>query len=168
MGRLSATTASATYIRWMIRKDLDQVVAIDGDSFAFPWPAGDYENPPPDPSFVHALRKRNSIGMVLDGGDRIAGFMIYDLHKHHIEIARFAVAADMRRTGVGTAMIEKLKAKLSDERRRRLVLDVDELNLPAQLFLRDCGFRCTQITPGDAPRYRFQHRRQRGPAFPLG
>ena len=53
----------------------------------------------------------------------------------------FAVHEDFRRRGVGGQMIGKLIGKLSHQRRSRIMLEVRETNLPAQLFFRTLGFR---------------------------
>ena len=54
-------------------------------------------------------------------------------------------------------MVEKLVSKLAYQRRNRIVLEVRETNLPAQLFFRQLGFRATGVlksfyedTPEDA------------------
>ena len=39
----------------------------------------------------------------------------------------------------------KLAAKLSPERRNRIVLEVRERNLPAQIFFRSLGYRATSV-----------------------
>lgn len=40
-------------IRWMIRKDMPQALAIENAAFSFPWTEDD---------FIRALRRRNCIG----------------------------------------------------------------------------------------------------------
>ncbi len=69
--------------------------------------------------------------MVAEYEDRVVGFMIYELHKSRIHVLNFAVAEDCRRRGVGSQMIAKLAAKLSSQRRSRIVLEVRETNLAA-------------------------------------
>ena len=53
----------------MIRRDMPEVLAIEGESFEFPWLEDD---------FIHCLRQRNCIGMVAEHEDRVVGFMIYE------------------------------------------------------------------------------------------
>ena len=148
------------HIRWMIRRDMPEVVRIENDSFEFPWSNED---------FVRCLRQRNCIGMVAEHEDRVVGFMIYELHKTRIHVLNFAVAPEYRRRGVGCQMVAKLIAKLSSQRRSRIVLEVRETNLPAQLFFRDNGFRAVSVlksyyedTPEDA--YLMQYRYHADPA----
>ncbi|MCU0958705.1 MAG: ribosomal protein S18-alanine N-acetyltransferase [Pirellulaceae bacterium] len=124
------------HIRWMIRRDMPEVLAIESESFEFPWSEDD---------FIRCLRQRNCIGMVAEHDERVAGFMIYELHRNRLHILNFAVAAEFRRRGVGRQMVEKLIGKLSSQRRNRIMLEVRETNLAAQLFFRDLGFRAVSV-----------------------
>ena len=101
---LNLSQALKVHIRWMIRRDMPEVLAIENDSFEFPWCEDD---------FLRCLRQRNCIGMVAEHDDRVVGFMIYELHKARLHILNFAVGTRFRRLGVGTQMIEKLVGKLS-------------------------------------------------------
>jgi ribosomal-protein-alanine N-acetyltransferase len=56
-----------------------------------------------------------------------------------------AVARSHRRLGVGAQMMRKLTAKLAPERRTRIVLEVRETNLAAQLFFRSLGFLAVSV-----------------------
>ena len=103
--------------------------------------------------------------MVAEHDDRVVGFMIYELHKTRIHVLNFAVARDHRRLGVGSQMIAKLIGKLSSQRRSRIVLEVRERNLPAQLFFRANGFRAVSVlrsfyedTPEDAYLMQYRYR----------
>ncbi len=124
------------HIRWMIRRDMMEVLEIEGRSFEFPWSEDD---------FIRCLRQRNCIGMVAEHDERVAGFMIYELHRNRLHILNFAVAAEFRRKGVGQQMVEKLIGKLSAQRRNRIMLEVRETNLAAQLFFRHLGFRAVSL-----------------------
>jgi [ribosomal protein S18]-alanine N-acetyltransferase len=124
------------HIRWMIRRDMPEVLGIERSSFEFPWSEDD---------FIRCLRQRNCIGMVAEHGDDVVGFMIYELHKSRLHILNFAVADTMRQREVGSQMVYKLISKLSSQRRRRITLEVRETNLSAQLFFKTCGFRATAV-----------------------
>lgn len=125
-----------THTRYMIRRDMDAVLAIESESFEFPWLKDD---------FYHCLRQRNCLGMVAEHDERLVGFMIYELNKCSIYLWNLAVAVDSRRRGVGTQMVDTLIGKLTEQRRTRIVLEVRERNLEAQLFFRTMGFRATAI-----------------------
>ena len=124
------------HIRWMIRRDMPEVLAIENESFEFPWLEED---------FIRCLRQRNCIGMVAEFDEQVVGFMIYELHKSRLHILNFAVAADFRRRGVAQQMVDKLISKLSPQRRTRIMLEVRETNLAAQLFFRARGFRAVSV-----------------------
>ena len=142
------------HIRWMIRRDMPEVLQTEQDSFEYSWTEED---------FLRCLRQRNCIGMVAEQGEKVVGFMIYELHKAKLHILNFAVSDQFRRRGVGTQMAKKLITKLSHDRRSRIMLEIRETNLPAQLFFRTLGFRAVSVlrqfyedTPEDA--YLMQYR----------
>ena len=144
------------HIRWMIRRDMPEILAIESQSFEFPWSEED---------FINCLRQRNCIGMVAEHDDHVVGFMIYELNKTRIQVLNFAVAEARRRRGVGTQMMAKLIGKLSSQRRCRITLEVRETNLPAQLFFRASGFRAVSVlreyyadTPEDAYLMQYRYR----------
>jgi ribosomal-protein-alanine N-acetyltransferase len=124
------------HIRWMIRRDMPEVLGIEHQSFEFPWSEED---------FIRCLRQRNCIGMVAEFDERVVGSMIYELHKNRLHILNFAVHPEFRRRGIGRAMIDKLVGKLSQQRRNRILLEIRETNLGAQLFFRHCDFRAISV-----------------------
>ena len=124
------------HIRWMIRRDMPEVLQAEQDSFEYSWTEED---------FLRCLRQRNCIGMVAEQGEKVVGFMIYELHKSKLHILNFAVNPSWRRLGVGGQMVAKLISKLSSHRRTRITLEVRETNLPAQLFFRRQEFRATRV-----------------------
>ena len=124
------------HIRWMIRRDMPEVLQTEQESFEFAWTEED---------FLRCLRQRNCIGMVAEQGEKVVGFMIYELHKAKLHILNFAVHPACRRHGVGAQMVAKLISKLSSHRRTRITLEVRETNLPAQLFFRHEGFKALKV-----------------------
>jgi ribosomal-protein-alanine N-acetyltransferase len=153
--RIPAETAHLpVHIRWMIRRDMPAVLAIERECFEFPWHEED---------FIRCLRQRNCIGMVAEASERVVGFMVYELHKHRLHILNFAVHEQFRRRGIGSQMAKKLITKLSHDRRSRIMLEIRETNLTAQIFFRSLGFRAVSVlrkfyedTPEDA--YMMQYR----------
>jgi len=115
---------------------MPEVLAIEQEAFEFPWS---------DEDFTRCLRQRNCIGMVAEVGDSVVAFMIYELHRTRLHVLNFAVRRSHRRLGIGTQMMGKLFAKLSVERRDRILLEVRERNLPAQVFFRSLGYRAITV-----------------------
>ena len=124
------------YVRWMIRRDMDEVVAIEKLNTSDAWPESKFE---------HHLRRRNTIGMVAEWKECVAGFMVYELHKHHMHLINIAVEPRNQRAGIGTALMDKMVSKLSRERRNRILTEVSEDNTDAHLFFKACGFVATDV-----------------------
>jgi ribosomal-protein-alanine N-acetyltransferase len=124
------------HIRWMIRRDMPEVLQAEQECFEYAWTEED---------FLRCLRQRNCIGMVAEQGEKVVGFMIYELHKSKLHILNFAVGPVHRRTGIGGQMVAKLISKLSNHRRTKITLAVRETNLSAQLFFRAQGFRAVRV-----------------------
>ncbi len=123
-------------IRWLIRRDMPDVLRIEQQSFEHPWTEED---------FLCCLRQRNCIGMVAEHEHEIVGSMIYELHKSRLHILNFAVDPEFRRRKVGSQMVARLIDKLSQQRRSEILLEVRERNLDAQLFFSRQNFRAISV-----------------------
>lgn len=140
---MTARQQAAVDVRWMIRRDLAAVVAIERAD-------GDGWNDWTEDDFVAALRERNVIGLVAEapGPDgAIVGFIVYRLRRKSFEVVRLAVATAWRRRSIGCRLLGKLVDKLTLVRRRWIDVVVDERNLAALLFLRSLDFRAIAIEP---------------------
>jgi ribosomal-protein-alanine N-acetyltransferase len=134
------------YVRQMVRIDLPCVLEIDDTSFEERWSEED---------FLTHLRERSIIGMVAECGDRVVGYMVYQMRKSEYEILRIAVAPDCRRRGIGFALLCKMADKLSRNHRTRFHLAVSDRNLVAQLWLQGCGLKAIGV---EVDMYRFEFR----------
>ncbi len=123
-------------IRWLIRRDMPEVLEIERSCFKYVWTEKD---------FRCWLSQRTCIGMVAEHDRKIVGFMVYELDKTKLRILNFAVAPTKQRRGIGTAMIRELVEKITQQRRKEIVLAVRESNLPAQMFLKEQGFRAVRV-----------------------
>jgi len=138
-GQQTKSEQLRVHIRWMIRRDMPEVLQVEQESFAYAWSEED---------FLHCLRQRNCIGMVAEQADKVVGYMIYELHKTKLHIVNLAVHPTWRRRGVGRQMVAKLVSKLSSHRRTRISLEVRETNLAAQLFFRALEFLAIKVARG--------------------
>ena len=128
------------HIRWMIRKDMPEVLAIEQQSYGIPWSNDD---------FCEVLKHRNCIGMVAESEEgTILGYMIYALNQSYIRLLNIAVDHNIHGFGVGRSLIEKLLSKLSLNKRITCLVDVSEKNLGAQLFFKSVGFRAISVAKG--------------------
>lgn len=124
-------------IRWMIRRDMDEILTIERDNFgSLAWA---------DDDFCRHLRARNVIGAVAELGNEIVGYMVYELHKTRLRILNFAVDVHSQSCGIGTRMVQRLKEKLSLQKRNEIVLEIRETNLRGQLFFANRGFVAVSV-----------------------
>lgn len=124
------------YVRWMIRRDMEAVAEMEAATFAHPWTEKEFQD---------CLRRQNAIGLVVEFDGEIVGYVIYELHKWHVNVINFVVHPDCKRNGIGVIILAKLKQKLSAERRNRITLDISETNLSGQLFFKAQGFVATRV-----------------------
>lgn len=124
------------HLRWMVRRDLDDVLTIDRHRPDGVWSRDD---------FLESLRRRNSVGMVAESQGRVVGFMVYELRKNRILLRNIGTALSVRGRSVGRQMVAKLIGKLKNGGRNRIACEVHERNLAAQLFFRSLGFTADEI-----------------------
>lgn len=164
MARLKKIEQRPPQIRWLIRRDMPEVMEIENRCYQFPWT---------EDNFLTCLRERNVIGVVYESPQNlIHGFMIYELHKSMLKLLNFAVAPEVHGTGVGKAMVDRLLDKLSQQRRNAIECEIRESNLKAQKFFSGRGFRAVQVlrrhyeeTTEDAYLFRYSLPGQIGVAF---
>jgi ribosomal-protein-alanine N-acetyltransferase len=139
------STATQYHVRWLMRRDLDEVLYIERGT-SDKWDESDISS---------QLRQRNCIAVVAESSDGpIDGWMCYELHLNHIELIRIAVCTRDRRCGIGTRLIERLKDKLEQQRRNRIEVIVAGHSLTAQMFFSACGFHATPMAD-DLIRFEF-------------
>ena len=130
---------------WMDRRrHLRAMLAIERDSFDEPWGLEDFLmfDAEQDGVSLVAVDDRNEMQQTL------LGYVLYRLRPHSFVVANLAVSPSCRRQGVGTLLIDRIKDKLRPCKRTRIVADVADFNLDAQLFFRENGFRATKILHG--------------------
>ena len=143
---MSATANKLNVVlRWMIERDFQEVIGIEEARCAWPWTQQD---------LAGCLRRKNCIGQVAEIYEpqtkrhgAIAGFLIYELAKGELGIVNMAVHAACERQGVGTELVGKLVALLSPQkgRRKKIVAEVRETNVEAQLFFKALGFKAVAV-----------------------
>lgn len=139
-------------IRWMIRRDMPEVLAMDADMYTNKWDDTDY---------IGMLRNRNCIGMVVehDQTRKLVGSMVYSLRRSSLMVERHTVALAHQEAGIVEAILwEKLKDKLSWERRNKLFYNVpdDSQYLAVHVGLRNNGWRAIAIIDG-CIQFRYLH-----------
>lgn len=130
------TMMSNSQIRWLIRRDMPEVLNVLEASF--------FEHD--EDGLLSFLRSRNNIGMVCeDKNNELVGVMIYTINRKSIELADLTVDYLRQKKGFGFSMINSLKSKLNPNRKTKLVTKRSERDLEGQTFLRRQGFSCNEI-----------------------
>lgn len=143
---MTAQTLPVLQIRWLIRRDLEQVLALDRQCFFDCWS---------EETYLTTLRQRNCIAMVVELNDHtIAGVMVYELHKGRIELLRLFVGNEFQNRGIGSAMVGKLIHKLGEQGRNVVAINVNEWEIDAHLWLAERQFR--GFPNGDEIRFEFR------------
>lgn len=115
-------------IRWLIRRDLPEVLAFDTDPL---WPVWDEEE------HLKHLRQRNCIGLVAEDGKEVTGYVLYLLKPRSLEVVRLASKAG--EDAARTALLSRLRSKLSFERRPIMQGLFSELDLKTLQAWRNVG-----------------------------
>ena len=116
--------------RWLIRRDVFSVLSMLSIK---------------ESDLVAVLSKSNCIGIVLEDQRtlEIVGVVIYELHKQEINIVFFGYDHNFTENFF-PAMVERMTDKLSQQRRRRLHVNVPEHDISSQIRLSELGFLGTQ------------------------
>lgn len=121
-------TTTRLHIRWGVRRDVPTLATFGT------WSANEIET---------VLRRRECISLVAEQSAGPVGYAVYQLNRRAVGLLTVAVAPDLRRTGIGAALVAKLKYKVLSHRRERLTCAVPDGNLAALLFLRAHGMKAT-------------------------
>ena len=155
------STVTAVKVRWMVRRDIPQVLEIEQGGMGGRWTGK---------RILRALRQRNTIGMVAESPEgRILGWFLYTLQggpAGWVRLHALAIHQNHRRRGLGGKLLASVCEKQVIHRRPVLVWTVPENNLGAQLLARGEGMVCERIVRdkfdnGEAG-YRFVRRIPRG------
>lgn len=137
--------------------DKPPILDIENEAFEFPWRGEDFD---------HCLECGSTMLYVAEYENQVVGYSVFDLLPNIIHILNFAVDHRFRRLGVGSQMVAQLLEHLSWQHKWRIMLEIRESNLRAQLFFKKNGFRAIRTlhdfyedTPEDA--YVFHHCLQR-------
>ncbi len=123
--------------------DIDQIVAIERDSFPTPWSANIFR------SEITSPISRTLIARVdRDAGGWVAGYLVYwqvvdETHLHNIAVRR-----DMRRQGIASRLLGVAIRCSRLKGARWLTLEVRRSNRAAQRFYEKFGFSVRGIRPG--------------------
>ena len=118
--------------------DLPEILAIERQSFSFPWAPGDF--------------RRSGPCVVLVVGGEVIGFAVYNCVRQQetgrppeIEIRNLAISKPWRGKGAATTLVRWMKKQIEHGHYRKLSAVVSERNDAAIAFFRAIGCRATGI-----------------------
>jgi len=123
----------------MTLADLDEVMAIERASFAYPWSS----------RFFHQefeVECARSILAEMNG--KIVGYVLFWLLPETVDIHNLAVRGEYRRRGVGRILLNKVIVEALRQSSARVTLEVRKSNLAAQKLYESAGFVATGVRKG--------------------
>lgn len=120
-------------IRWLLRRDMPEVMEIERAANGSQYT---------EDQLIEMMRQRNCIGMVVDFGEHVHGYMVYELHGDSVRLIHLAVHPESQRSGLGRTLLGKLIAKLNQQRRQAVVAVVPFKIVETCSFFKKQGFRC--------------------------
>lgn len=90
---------------------------------------------------METLRQPTALCLVAEKAGRRVGYLLAYQAADEIEIARVAVVEEVKRQGVGTALMKKLQEEGTQRKAGKILLDVREKNYTAQAFYEKTGFK---------------------------
>ncbi|WOO38824.1 ribosomal protein S18-alanine N-acetyltransferase [Anaerocolumna sp. AGMB13020] len=131
-------------IRHMQEEDMDQVYAIECNSFSRPWSRD---------SFLQSLRNPSNLYLVVEEEGRILGYCGLWGIVGEGEITNVAVDSEYRHRGVGEAMLRELLRQAGETGIETFTLEVRISNISAIHLYHKLGFQDTAIRKNyyDAP-----------------
>ena len=120
----------------MTLADLDEVMAIERASFAYPWSS----------RFFHQefeVECARSILAEMNG--KIVGYVLFWLLPETVDIHNLAVSGEYRRRGVGRILLHKVIVEALGQSSARVTLEVRKSNLAAQKLYESAGFVATGV-----------------------
>lgn len=152
---MRSTVIDGAVCRWLILRDMDEVLGIDMVSHEafYRWSRTEWSE---------VLKERSTVGRVIgdEETERVFGFVVYRLNTPRIEILKLAVHPLFRRRGLGAAMLREIESKVTQRcGRDSVTMEVAERELPMQLLLNKRWWRCvTSVGPAHDRVLRFVFR----------
>jgi [ribosomal protein S18]-alanine N-acetyltransferase len=120
-------------IRFMTVNDLDAVMEIEHSSFSIPWSRE---------AFYNEIEQNHlSTYLVVEDGERVAGYCGVWLVVDEAHITNVAVLPDYRGQGLGEALMQRIMKIAKEVGARVMTLEVRVSNKAAQGLYRKMGFQ---------------------------
>jgi len=119
-------------IRSISIQDIDQVYAIESESFFTPYNLSFFkEFPDSENCFLFVAEKPEKL---------IGGYIAFKIQKNKLQLVSIAVGSNSRRMGIAQQMITTMMRLSSEMKINRIYLHVSVMNFPAQNLYKSFGF----------------------------
>lgn len=119
--------------------DLPQVLDIESASFATPWSSR---------TFLNLLRRPNAALFVAENSARrVLGYAVVWFAGPEGELGDVAVRTDLRRTGIGSALVDRVLEEAEERGATEVYLEVREGNEGARKLYMGLGFEVVGRRP---------------------
>jgi ribosomal-protein-alanine N-acetyltransferase len=135
---------SEIIVRPMLVADIDQVFAIDVQSFALPWSSRSFRY---EVTENQASRPWVAEWTGENGGVQVVGMLVLWIILDEGHIGTFAVHPDFRRHGIGRRLMARGLVDAFERGVSIIFLEVRRGNLPAQALYKEFGFELDGIRP---------------------
>lgn len=123
---------AAPVVREMTMEDGAAVAELEHQTFSDAWS---------EKSVLETLDQPNTICLIAEKAGRMAGYILVYKAADEAEIARIAVAEELKRQGVASSLMKELLLKCREQGIEKVLLDVRESNAAARAFYGKTGFR---------------------------
>jgi ribosomal-protein-alanine N-acetyltransferase len=127
-------------IRTLRPADLDDVMLIERKSFSTPWT---------EATFRGLMRRPSAALVVAELDDAVVGYLVMWFVAKEAEIGDIAVLPELRRQGIGRALLQRAIEEARSRLASGIVLEVRASNEGARLMYGEAGF----MVVGSRPEY---------------
>ena len=135
---ISTAASEPLTIRSLSLGDLPRVMGIERRSFTTPWSLA---------MFGLELSKPSGISLAALQGERLVGYLVCSRYAEVWHVMNVAVDIDLRRRGIGRALLEALFER-ADRRGERYTLEVRPSNVSAVAMYERLGFGSAGLRRG--------------------
>jgi len=119
-------------IRSISIQDIDQVYAIESESFFTPYNLSFFKDfPDSENCFLFVAEKPDNF---------IGGYIAFKIQKNKVQLVSIAVGSNSRRMGIAQQLITTMMRMCSEMNINRIYLHVSVMNFPAQNLYKSFGF----------------------------
>lgn len=139
-----AESPARVAVRPMREADIDEVIAIDRQSFSLPWTERAYR--------FEIRDNPNAVALVAEttpaaGLPRVVGMIVTWIIVDEAHIGTIAVHRDYRRQGIGEKLLVASLELAAQRGASQALLEVRRSNLPAQKLYEQYGFEVVGVRP---------------------